>query len=502
MFRRLAVNTGSNVAVLCVSVVVAFILTPVLVSNLGIYDYGLWEMLAAVLGYAGMLELGLRPTVSRFTAKYNAERDRAALRRLFSTSLVFLSAIGFVVSCVFLLWAVLLPDVLAPANEPADRYAVLLLILAANVLAAFPGHVAESVLEGMQRYYLKNMVAIVKMVSVCSIILWFITPDNGLLLLAGVSAVGLWVRNLVYFLIVMWLDRDSFRFKVAAVSLPHLRELVVFGTKSFVQGVSYRIETMTDSLVIGIILGPAMVPFYSIPANLVQYLRNLCSAITHAFMPLFSSLDARHEVEQIRQIYLVASKLMVGLVLPLGAGAVLLGPAFLTIWIGPEIADHSQTIILLLVLFLSLPLLNPFSSRYLTAINRHGIFAIFSPVSALLNLGLTILLVQWMGVVGAAWASLIAVITVFPIYLVYTTRHLGITVIRYVRESIMPAFSPTLFMTLAVLYYRIEVELTSYMDLVLGVLIGGLIYLPLFVGLALTTSERSFLVGRVFGMRR
>lgn len=502
MFRRLLVNTGSNLAVFFVSMVITFVLTPVLVRNLGKYDYGLWEMLTAVIGYAGMLELGLRPTVSRFTAKYHAGRDRAALRRLFSTALAFLTASGVVVACAFAAFGLLAAHVIAPEGASPAPYTIALLIVSAHVLAAFPGHVAESVLEGVQRYYLKNMVSIVKMVLGCTLILTFINEENALILLAAVSAAGLWLRNIVFFLLVAWEDRQSFRFSRKDCSWSELRELVAFGTKSLVQGISHRIETMTDSLVIGIMLGPAMVPLYSIPANLVQYLRNACSAMTHAFMPLFSRLSAEGETDRIRRIYVVSSKLMVGMVLPAGAGAILLGPPFLEIWIGPEIAEHSQVIILLLVAFLTLPFLNPFASRYLTAINRHGIFAVFSPVSAVLNLGLSILLVIKMGIIGAALASLIAVSAVFPIYLWYTAKHLQIGVMSYVRSSILPAVVPTALMAGAVAFYRYEAPPASYLDLVVGVLVGVVVYLPLFVLLSLTTEERGVLMGRLAALGR
>ena len=65
MLRLLLVNTGSNLATMIVRLAIVFIMTPVLVHNLGRYDYGLWEMISGVMGYMGLFDLGTRPAVSR-----------------------------------------------------------------------------------------------------------------------------------------------------------------------------------------------------------------------------------------------------------------------------------------------------------------------------------------------------------------------------------------------------------------------------------------------------
>src|SRR5690554_7401041 len=87
MIRTLLVNTGSNVLVMFVKLVITFIMTPVFVHNLGKYDYGLWEMIGAVIGYMGILDLGLRPAISRYAARHLAEKDETALQSVYMSAL-------------------------------------------------------------------------------------------------------------------------------------------------------------------------------------------------------------------------------------------------------------------------------------------------------------------------------------------------------------------------------------------------------------------------------
>ena len=94
MIRTLLVNTGSNILVMIVKLVITFIMTPIFVHNLGEYDYGLWEMIGAVIGYMGILDLGLRPAISRYAAKHLAERDETALQAVYMSALVFMALVG------------------------------------------------------------------------------------------------------------------------------------------------------------------------------------------------------------------------------------------------------------------------------------------------------------------------------------------------------------------------------------------------------------------------
>ena len=264
-----------------------------------------------------------------------------------------------------------------------------------------------------------------------------------------------------------------------------------FGGKSFVQGVATRVDNATDALVIGFVLGPAMVPFYSVPANLVNYLRTLGWTLSHAFMPLFSRLDAMAEFDRTREIYLTASKFVVGLLLPISAGILVVGSPFLTLWIGPEYGEKSQWVFFYLVAFCILPLLNPFASRYLTAINQHGIFARLMPIGAAANLILSLILVHTHGIEGVAFASLIPTIVLVPVYLKCVCRNLGISMLDYVRRCLLPVLIPTASLGVTAVVIRMVTSLDSYGDIVLTAVGGGLVWLPCFWFMALSPQDRA-----------
>ena len=54
---------------------------------------------------------------------------------------------------------------------------------------------------------------------------------------------------------------------LSTASWSSFKETIAFGFKSLVQGIASVIEIGADTMVIGYFLGPAMVPFYAIPAT-------------------------------------------------------------------------------------------------------------------------------------------------------------------------------------------------------------------------------------------
>jgi len=493
VIRTLLVNTGSNVLVMLVKLAITFIMTPIFVFNLGKYDYGLWEMVGAVVGYMGILDLGLRPAISRFAARHLAEEDEVALQSVYMSAMAFMAIVGVLLFLFFFLWGFWFAGSLAPQGEPHQKYTLFLIIMGAFLLISFPGYVAESYLEGFQKYYLKNNITIFNSIVGSTLLYTYVSPDNGLVLLAGINAIGISVKYLLFIWILSWPAHGAIRARPGNFSWARLRELVVFGFKSFVQGIASRVENATDVLVIGFVMGPAVVPFYSIPANLTQYIRTLGWTLTHAFMPLFSGLSAMKEEDTIRRVFLMSSRYVISILLAMGTGALILGVPFIGIWLDGEFAEKAELIIVFLVIFTILPFVNPFASRYLTAINKHGIFAKLTPIAALLNISLSLILVHPYGLEGVAFASVVPGLIFVPIYLWYTCKQLDLPLRQYLLSAVLPALLPAGVMAVILLGVGHVWVYDSYINIITGVVSGSAGWFAGFWILVLNAEERSYL---------
>ena len=114
----LAVNAISNWVSLGVEIAVGFFVTPIVIGTLGTTYYGIWTLMSNVLGYYGLLDLGISSAIVRYAARYAGLNDHHSLNRVANTAMIVFTFIGFL---VFVLSFVLAEVVVRFFNiNPAD----------------------------------------------------------------------------------------------------------------------------------------------------------------------------------------------------------------------------------------------------------------------------------------------------------------------------------------------------------------------------------------------
>jgi O-antigen/teichoic acid export membrane protein len=492
--HRLLLNTGSNYVILVMRIVVTFFLTPVYVRYLGVYDFGIWELVVAILGYAGLLDLGLGFSISRFIAKYRAQDDHEALLAVFNTVTAFLSSIGLSLALIALCLATWYPQVLPAAAGSHQSYSVFLAIIALQVFISFPGVVAGGCLDGYQQYYVRNFLTFIDAFIVTGITLTFINKENALILLASTSTFSLLWKCVAYLVILRKEPDYPLYFGSQYLSKSMLRSLLGFGIKGFIQGVSYQIQSRSGILLIGFFLGAGSVPLFTVPANLAAYLGSITETGSQAFMPHFAALDAQGRRDEILPVYLFASKILVAIMALMAIGLLLLGTDFITLWVGPRFRGSSSEVLPYLVLSTFVVYVNPFGPRYLTALGRHGIYAKVAPVALVLNLLISAMLARKLGIVGIVVGTVAAALVVSGSALKVSCGLLRISVGTYLKRALLPLVVPGVAMIAVVVFIREFVALNSFARVFIVAISGSAVYGAVFLAAGLSRSERTRLV--------
>lgn len=499
--RRLLLNTGSNYAIFAVRLGVTFLLTPLYVKYLGVYNFGIWELVVATLGYTGMLDLGLGFSMSRFIAKHRAERDHHALLAIFNTVTAFLASIGAVLALVTLCLALWYPGILADRSGPHSSYALFLAIIAVQVFITFPGIVALGCLEGYQQYYTINLLTFIDALLVLTVTLSFIARTNALILLAGTSTFSLVWKYVAYLVLLRRESEFPLYFGRRYLSWARLRNLLGFGIKGFIQGVSNRIQSRSGVFIIGIFLGAASVPLFTVPSNLASYLGNVAETGSTPFMPLFSALEAQGRREEILPMYLFASKLLLAVIVLISIGLLLLGPDFIALWVGSRFRASATELLPFMVVAAIIAYVNPFGARFLIALGRHGIYAKVAPVALALNVLLSVFLVKKVGMIGIALGMIVAMVLVQTVALRVCCRLLHISVSRYLNSTFLPLILPGLLMCATLLAITHLVLIRSIPQVFAIAAGGAVVYCAVVLTLGLSKRERGELF-RIFARRQ
>lgn len=494
--KRLAINTSSNVSVTILRIAFAFIMTPILVENLLYHDYGIWEVCVSVIGYMGLLDLGLRPAITRHIAMYNSEKKQQEVLRVYSSSFFFMLILGCLSLIIFLVWAFFYPELLSENNENIERYKWLLIIIGCQLFIKFPGIAAESTLDGFHKYYLKNNITIINTIIGNTIIFCYITPENALLLVAGVSTVGITIK---YFIFIGLLGKYNELGELPnkqSFSLPTLTYLIRFGSKSFVQGVAWRIEQSITPILIATILNPALVIFYAIPANLVGYLKTLTANLTQALLPYFSE-NIQQEFDKKQSIYQALTKYVVAITFPIHIGLFLLGELFIAIWLNTDISSNARVLLYFLVSASMLHSLDPLASKFLTAENKHLIYAKLAPLGVTFNVIVTSITLYYWGVEGASVGVFAQALVFAPIYLSYRSRAHNLASSIFLKNVFRPLIIPIISLIGTVIAMKHFVIVDSFLSLLSVTLIGMLVYVAIFFVFGLNSNEKDYIITRL-----
>lgn len=491
MIRKLLKDSFSSAMVPFVKIGITFIMAPVIVHALGNYDYGIWEIVFSIIAYMEFLDFGLMPAIVRNVARHRALKDPRELNRIFSSALVFFLPVGLLMAGGLLLFSCWAPELFLKGPNPgSSKYAFFFLIVGIQVFFVFVGSVFDCYLEGLQLYSLRNSTTILFSVVGAVIMYPLLKNGGGLLMLATVNTCGISLRYLLYGALLSSRKFGGFKFRIRDVSRQTINGLFSFGFKSFVWALSLRIATLTDPLIIGAYLGAAIVPFYMIPSNFIGQARGLIWSVTRIFLPVFSGLDALDEKEKTRTLYFGASRFMLGIIVPLVGGICMLGPSFLAHWMGHEYAEKGVMVLYIIAAAHLVQWLNPFSRRFFTAIDKHEILARVGIIGALVNLGLSFVLIRFIGKEGVALGTLLPVLLTEPYLLYKTCQEMESSVTQYLLHVFLPLLLPTTIFVFALKGAMALMPINSLVDVAFLGIWGLGVYIPVFVAVAMKREER------------
>ncbi|MGH9414673.1 MAG: lipopolysaccharide biosynthesis protein [Terriglobales bacterium] len=433
---RLAGNVAANVGGYVLTAAVAFLVWPLELHRLGDQAFGLWALLGQLIGYAGLLDFGVRIAVVRNMARAQARGEDEASARLLSTAVTMMLAPAVVIAGAGLWLGFWLPAHLGVSVALAGPARVTIWLAAATVALAAPGALFNGCVAAISRYDLLNLRNAAVQIARGLLLWYFLVHGYGLV---AVAAIFLATETLGQGLDVCFSMRQcsGLRLSWRGFDIRLVRELLDFGFFAFLISIAVRLVYWSDNVVVGLMAGATAVAFYAVAGSLAQYLRDGIANLTKVFAPLTAQLDGLGQQEHLRTAYRYGSKAGVMLILPGVLFLVLDGHEFLRLWMGAAMAARASMPLALLALSaLTMPLAAMYSNvLYATA--RHRVNGWVAMTEAVANVGLSVALIGPMGISGVALGTLApAVVVQLGVMPMYTCRVLGISLRRYLHRAL------------------------------------------------------------------
>lgn len=468
---------------------VSFVMTPFLVHQLGITLYGIWTMVLSVVGYMNLMDIGMQSAVMKYVAEYAGKEDQEGLAQVIANALFFYSIVAFVGGVILAVLVGRGVPLLSIQPDQLKTVQFVLLIMGIDMLLTLPGTVFLGVLQGVQLFYVANIVSILSTLLKAGVVFSALSGGYGLRALALITLIGNIFEYAIYLGIFQW-NYKFFSIKKKHFTLSMLKKMVSFGSQSFLVIMGGRIHLGSDSLLVGYFMSAAWVPFYSIPASLIQYSRTLLWSLTQSFLPMFSFLQAKQDFRTLRSIFINYTRYTCLCIFPLIALLMVYGGPFIKIWMGPTFGEHSGRIIPLLSLALLMSAIQPLSGRLLTGVSKQGSLIWTGFASAGLFVGSGIILIKMFGLLGLAIAFLLG--SIFPSFFVLQQSLvlLDLSIKQYIQEALgTPLITGGLTLIFSWVLRSLQ-DPDGYGELLIQCFLALIFFIILSFFLALTKDER------------
>lgn len=431
------INSASNIADFIASVVITLLMTPIYLNSLGKHDYGIWELIAILIGYMGLLDLGLRSAVVRYCSVYLSKNDTEQTRRLYATALLYMSFMGLICFLLCWAWSILGTEALSPSGKIEPKYSELLIWVGLSVFLAFVRNTSEGMIEGSQRYLIKNFLNLIIKTGIAAYLWTFLDEQSGILLLIKVTVVGTALRILTYNVLLMIGTPAITPF--ASPTIKTFIQLIKFGSKSLINGIAYTIHNSSGTFLVGFLIAPAAVPLYSIPKSIVNYIYSFIETASNVLTPYFVELDKNNKKNEVVETYIFYSKVLVWFLTTAAIFIIVFGYQFISLWLPGQFDENTIQLLLYILIFnVVIERINPLALKLSSAKNKHAFFAKVRPFAAMLTLALSYILIVYFGVIGACIATSLTAMIFTPLFARHSFSLISLSFRKYWSESLRP----------------------------------------------------------------
>lgn len=401
----------SNYLLAVMTVVVGFVVTPILTHQLGILRYGVWALIGSLIPFLELLELGFANATIAFIGRHLELDEHEQVGATINTSFLVLSVLGVVAFVGVTIFTIFLPEIVTtiPASLVGQAQ-FLLLLMAFDMALSIPMDTFGGALVGMQRYDLLNYSLVA--VLVAQAIGWVIVLAlHGGLVALGVVTVAISLVGQVSRLVIVHRLLPWFRLSLRGFDRRLLKTFTSLSGWYSLAQISDAVLDLSDVLIVGAAAGVTAAAIYAVAQRLGPLPVRIVQPRIYTLFPAAAEFGARGNEAGLRDRTDAVARFALYLSVPAAIALGFLAGPVVQVWVGSQFSEAATIIGLLCVA--SVLQGWAFSVRVaLAGSSRPKLPAILYALEAALHVSLGIVLVKRYGPVGMAEAVLIGVVMI------------------------------------------------------------------------------------------
>ncbi|MCF6182103.1 oligosaccharide flippase family protein [Lutibacter sp.] len=469
----------------------SFFLTPLMLMVFGTNEFGVYKLALSITSYFALADLGLNNAIVRYVAEYRTNKDKESESKFVG----FVAFIFLIIGGIVLLLGSIIYSYIPQIFENSFSITEINLLKKLFFLIAITGTVmlyvnlALGLLKTYEKFAVINIIKIVKTFVRTGLIV--------ILLLSGYKSFEIVLVDTIV-MVLVFIFTSYYCLKILNVTINfkgfnirYSKKIFSYSIIVFVDAVAFHFLMAVDSFVIGIYISSKAIAIYAIGTLLSSLFFSFSIIISEVLMPSVVSqvTQGASNTELTNYAIKIARIKSILLSLPI-IGFVFFGKQFINLWVGPEfwIAYYIALLVLIpqmISALMDVPL------YIMWAKNKHKIKSFVSLGISILNVVLTVVLVKKYGIIGAAYSTCFALLSVYLIFnSILYHKILKLDMIRFIKET----FSNKLWLGLMIaslLAYLISLfEIKGWLMLIFQFVIVTIVYIISIWFFGMNSSEK------------
>jgi O-antigen/teichoic acid export membrane protein len=489
----------TNYAAEALNAAAALVATPILLHHLGTTAFGIWALAGSVILYLELFEFGFGAATTKLVAE-DAMVDPDAVARTVNTNLAILLVLGLLALLVGLVTAVLAPTWFSIPAPFEHQTVVVFAILAASLAISIPLDTFGGALMGHQRTDLLSMTNLTLNLLTNLGAVAVVLLGGGLIPLALAAAAASVAMHPVRWRLLKRLV-PSIRLSVGLVDRSRIRPTARASGWFLLRDLAIVAINRLDLLVVGLALGVKQVALYAIGLKLAQLGQKALVPLAALFFPHASSLARRGSESDIIALLLDGTRIAMLAGMPIMLVLTLLADLTVRAWVGQG-HEAAAAVLVCLALGRGLMSITETPRGLLAGAGFIKAVAVLTVTEAVVNLALSIVLVQPLGPAGVALGTMLAVVLVsLPTSVLLATRVASVSLWSLVTRALARHVIPLSVTTGMLLLARRLLPAAPALVLPTAVL-AILLYLISYLVMGATRSDRERVRGGARSLRR
>ncbi len=498
--NQLKVGAILSYVVMGLSNVVGLLYTPYMLRMMGQSEYGLYSLVASVVAYLTILDLGFGNTIIRYTAKFRSEGKTEEQYSMFGMFILLYGAIGFVVLVLGMVLYFNIESIYGGTltADELDKVHTLVLLMVFNLVFTFPVSIFGSIVTAYEKFIFQKVIQVVRIILNTGIMI--------ALLEMGYRAIGMVVLitifNVTTQLVNLWYCKYKIKIKIyfKKFEWKFFKELAGYSFYIFLGAIINRLYWSSGQLVLGANVGTAAVAIFAVGIQLEQMYMGFSTAISGVFLPKVTAMVSQSKSDkEISDLFIRTGRIQFIVMSFILAGFILFGKQFIHLWAGANYAD-TYIITLLFFIPLTIPLIQNLGIIILEARNRIKFRALVYICIAAFSVALQLILVDTYGGIGCAIAICAGLVLGHLVVMnIYYYKKQEIDIPKFWKEIGKMSISPLVIGLLTYLVLQ-SIELDTVVSLASGIILFAIIYIPVFWFTSMNQYERDLLYKPVMGV--